>query len=514
MLSPSRVVPSAVLCALLSAPLAAQRSSEAPSAPNPDTADVNAVPPAAAYTVDAHTGIRIVRLSLARGEVQLDHGIGTASERAFANLPIVSGAHLQTAEGIAEVEFEDNSTLRLAPQTRVQFSTLSRDRSGVTSTVVTVLQGTLFASLLKHDRNPLVLVAGSRTLTLRPGSHLRLQVDQPAFHLSVLDGDVEVQSSAGLTTVAKKHGLVSDPANPEIATLTGKETQQDGLSAWDKQSVEYHQASSNLAAFAGNGLYGANDLNYYGSFVDMPGCGSMWRPYFASANWSPFSVGAWSYYPGAGYSFVSPYPWGWTPFHTGAWQQCGNAGWGWSPRAEGGWSGLRNGSRIPATLTSKNPVLRPPMQPIHGSSGSLAVHTGPAPISAISAENTFIFARDSAGLGVPRQTFGNLRSASSLTVQHGTANIPVEVAGRPQAPGVGQGHVPASPTLTAIRPAGSAMLSPGTHPMPAGTSRDAAPGFSPGASSGGSRAPMAPSAGTSHGGAPAGGAASAGHNSK
>ena len=34
----------------------------------------------------------------------------------MANLPIVEKSRLQTGMGVAEVEFEDNSTLRLAPE--------------------------------------------------------------------------------------------------------------------------------------------------------------------------------------------------------------------------------------------------------------------------------------------------------------------------------------------------------------------------------------------------------------
>ena len=57
----------------------------------------------------------------------------------------------------------------------------------------------------------------------------------------------------------------------------------------------------------------------------------MWRPYFASAAWSPYDNGMWAYYPSVGYSWVSPYPWGWMPFHSGNWVNCGGAGWGWQP---------------------------------------------------------------------------------------------------------------------------------------------------------------------------------------
>ncbi len=44
--------------------------------------------------------------------------------------------------------------------------------------------------------------------------------------------------------------------------------------------------------------YGASDLNYYGSFYNMPGYGMMWQPYLVGAGWDPFMNGAWMWYPG------------------------------------------------------------------------------------------------------------------------------------------------------------------------------------------------------------------------
>src|SRR6476620_4155808 len=59
--------------------------------------------------------VRIVCLSQVKGEVQVDRKTGRGFEDAMANLLIVEQSQLRTVEGIAEVEFEDNSTLRLAP---------------------------------------------------------------------------------------------------------------------------------------------------------------------------------------------------------------------------------------------------------------------------------------------------------------------------------------------------------------------------------------------------------------
>src|SRR6266496_592466 len=79
----------------------------------------------------ADSQARIVRLSDVQGSVQIDKNTGLGFENAFANLPITQGAQLRTRDnGRAEVEFEDGSSMRIAPNSTLQFSTLSLSDSG------------------------------------------------------------------------------------------------------------------------------------------------------------------------------------------------------------------------------------------------------------------------------------------------------------------------------------------------------------------------------------------------
>ena len=148
-------------------------------------------------------------------------------------------------------------------------------------------------------------------------------------------------------------------------------------------------------------------------------CGSMWRPYFASAAWDPFANGTWAWYQGAGYSWVSPYPWGWTPYHSGSWAYCDNVGWGWMPG--GGWNGLNNVAGLSAAqnTVAGAPVRIPhtPTQPPlpHGAS-LIPVNNKPLAASEIASPTSFVFRKDSAGLGVPRETLGHLGKFSNQVV--------------------------------------------------------------------------------------------------
>src|SRR5664279_2135280 len=85
----------------------------------------------------ADTQARIVRLSDVQGSVQIDKNAGAGFESAFLNLPITEGAQIKTGDrGRAEIEFEDGSTLRLAPNTAVQFNTLGVNDAGKHNSVI------------------------------------------------------------------------------------------------------------------------------------------------------------------------------------------------------------------------------------------------------------------------------------------------------------------------------------------------------------------------------------------
>ena len=170
-----------------------------------------------------------------------------------------------------------------------------------------------------------------------------------------------MEAPSGITAVGKNKTMTFNLAS-QTPPVIAKSVAQEPLDSWDNNSVQYHKSFANATSFGNSPYaYGINDMNYYGSFINAGGCGSMWRPYFTSASWDPFGNGAWAYYPSAGYSWVSPYPWGWTPYHYGSWSYCQGTGWGWQPG--GAWMGLAN-YNSPAGCG-----LQPPSQANPGSFG-------------------------------------------------------------------------------------------------------------------------------------------------
>ncbi len=425
------------------------------------------------------SSVRIVRLSQVRGVVQMDRNIGRGFEPAFANIPVVAGARLRTGQGVAEVEFEDNSSLRLAPGTEVTFEQLSRTASGATETAVHLDKGLAYVGLAKTRGNTFSVSDGSARVVLSPGAHVRLDASKPETQLAVFDGDAELEMGGTATPLRKHESVDLNPSTQTVATVV-KGTDEGVWDGWDKQENDFHKQKSAFAGSGGSGLYGANDLSYYGSFADLPGCGQVWRPYFASAAWDPFANGAWTLYPGAGYSWVSPYPWGWLPYHSGSWTSCGAAGWGWRPGSS--WYGLNNQPVL--RLANQNlPHPVPVAPPGRGAASLVPVNTRSLPVSGPTGAEAFTFRRDSAGLGVPRATFGSLHGTSMTMERHGLAShgvaatafaAPVSPAGAPVGSaavfGAGQGRSAISNSLRAVP-----LATHGASSFPGGGNRGSVP---------------------------------------
>lgn len=380
-------------------------------------------------TVSANSKVRIVRLSEVKGQVQLDRVTGKGFEGAMANLPITEGSKLKTEDGVAEVEFEDNSTVRLALNSVVEFPRLELLPSGAKASTISVLQGTVYVSLVNTKGNEFSVKFGPNdTMNLPPDTHVRLQLTPTEAMVAVMHGDALIEQPSGSTTVGKNKTAtfnLTAQSQPEIA----KSIVEQPLDKWDGDAVQYHKSYANASSFGGSPYsYGINDMNYYGSFTS--GCGaSMWRPYFTNASWDPYGSGAWAYYPSAGYSWVSPYPWGWTPYHYGSWSFCQGIGWGWLPG--GTWMGLANNSFVNSTRGSSGTIRpRPPVHaPLNAEASLVPVNLKSVPTSGLSAHDTFVFRNNSAGLGVPRASLGKLNSFANQTAQHGMATMNVHYAG-------------------------------------------------------------------------------------
>jgi len=393
-------------------------------------------------SASAESKARIVRLSDVEGTVQLDRAAGDGFDRAFLNLPVIEGSKLKTGkDGRAEVEFEDGSALRLAPESEVDFVRLSLGNDGQKFSTVQLVSGTVYADL--HPKktygngttgDQFALNFAGESITIPDSAHFRLGLDGSSrATVAVFKGKLSASGPSGQFEVAEKHGANIDfatvsaskdgdktSAKPSTDTFEiAKNYEADPSDGWDRRQTEYHDRYATTASNVGVTspyAYGMSDLNYYGDFMMLPGYGNVWQPFFTNAGWSPFQNGGWAYYPGFGYMFVSGYPWGWMPYAYGNWAYAPGYGYVWQP---GGWN---NYNGLPMVMNAPS-TLKIPAAPTTGHQ-TVMVGLG---LTANPAEGAprLTINPNSAAFGVPR---GSVNHLDRVAKRVGETSRPVVVS--------------------------------------------------------------------------------------
>jgi hypothetical protein len=360
----------------------------------------------------AESQARIVRLSDVQGSVQIDKNTGLGFENAFVNLPITQGVHLKTgATGRAEVEFEDGSSMRLTPNTTVEFSRLGLTDAGQRVSEVNLVEGMTYVNWMGKD--DFALNFSREKVSLDRAAHFRVDTSTEIANLAVFKGDVDVQGPNGKMSVEKKKTATFDAADDDKSKVENKVAEAP-LDSWDKEAVSYHDEYAKNNQSSSPYGYGLSDLNYYGAYNNVPGYGMMWQPYFAGVGWDPFMNGAWGWYPGFGYMYASAYPWGWLPYRYGTWMFVPGYGWGWQP---GGWnSWVSTPVYRPTTLVQVTPLVAP-------TAGNKTVVVGRAATSAPMMASRYTVNAGSAGMGIPRGSLGNMNHLNHEVAKTGFAHV-------------------------------------------------------------------------------------------
>jgi hypothetical protein len=411
---------------------------------------------------------RIVRLSDIEGSVQLDRDAGEGFERAIMNMPVAQGMKLETgASGRAEVEFENGTVLRLADNSSVEFENLSLTDDGKRATVVRVNGGVVYVNFKHKDGGNFRLDLGTQAINLDHDAHFRVRLlsDAGGGDIAVFKGELQVPEN-GESAKLKKDQTFNLNFNDSSQQLMAKGISNFDSDQWDSERDAYatqYAANYNKSQYPYQ--YGYSDLNYYGSFSNAGGYGTLWRPFGVNALWDPFGDGAWAYYPGFGYTWVSGYPWGWTPYRYGSWVYVPTYGWGWRP---GGWN-TWNSSPV---VVNAPGTWRRPLPPLRGPVTRTVIVGHPEFTRPARTFDRGAFYRGSPNRGVG---FAPGRTAPPAS----TTN-----AGRPS-----RGAAPAP----GARPAPHSSPSPGNRPAPSPRSASprSSPSFGSPHSSGGSSAPRA-----------------------
>jgi hypothetical protein len=406
----------------------------------------------------AESHVRIIRLSYMDGAVQMDRATGQGLERAILNTPITEGSRLVTGRaGLAEFEFENNSTVRLGENSEVRFTRLVVSDAGAKVNDVEVVKGTVYFDTKGNKDDVYRATAGGSAFQILKDTQVRLSDDTGKTEAAVLKGDADLLNQPQQVKIKKKETLTLDagaPAGYQVA----KGVDAGPLDRWNNERSSYQTAYSYNAWSTGpkiNG-YGYSDLSYYGAWYSIPGVGMAWQPYGIGdwVGWNPYMAGAWAFYPGMGYAWASAYPWGWLPYHYGSWSYVGGGGWFWLPGAAGGY---RNNSWYANGFQSAPVVHGPAGWTAPAAPAALAGGAGPSTVRVGTLGNQPAYIPG--GRAVP-----NFRSVVPNSMA--SRPVPNSFAARPAANPVtksGPVYAPRSVPPSAMRVNPDAALLPQSH---------------------------------------------------
>jgi hypothetical protein len=277
---------------------------------------------------DEDPGRGVARVSLINGDVSVRRGDSGEWVAAAINAPLVAGDQLLTGAGArVELQFDWANVVRLSADAEIHLADLEANRY-----TLQLARGTATFSVLRDTDAQVEIDTPSVSVRpLRKGDYRIYVADSGEVEITVRSGEADVftpqgseRLGAGKTLFAR--GPASDPEYQVRNAVA-----YDDWDRWNADRNQYFDRSASYR-YVDSSVYGAEDLDGYGSWVWAPPYGYVWAPQ-VDAGWAPYSDGRWSWIDYYGWSWVSYDPWGWAPFHYGRWFYNQPYGWCWWPGA-------------------------------------------------------------------------------------------------------------------------------------------------------------------------------------
>lgn len=285
---------------------------------------------AAALPLQAQTdepGKGVARISLINGDVSVRRGDSGDWVAAVINAPLLAEDRVLTgAASRAEVQFDYYHRIRLAADTEIRLTQLEHRLYQIQ-----VVRGTVTFSALKGGDAQVELNTPAAALRPLAWGEYRITVyDEDRAELTVRRGEAEIYTPERSQRLRPGRTLVArlDESNRAETRLIA-EIPHD---RWD----EFNQArdrelarAARVYRYVSRDIYGAEDLDGYGTWIYVAPYGWCWRP-FVAVGWAPYRLGRWIWLDWYGWTWISYDPWGWAPYHYGRWFWWDNA-WLWYP---------------------------------------------------------------------------------------------------------------------------------------------------------------------------------------
>src|SRR5579872_5651062 len=280
----------------------------------------------------------VARISVMNGNVSVRRGDSGDLVAAIVNAPLTIGDRLVTGDGRAEVQFDSANMLRLGPSSEVRFSELQYHRyqiqiaAGVAS----------FRVLRDSDAQVEISTPSISVRPMRRGVY-RVNVRPDGTTEITLRGGAEGEVFGPRGSESIRDGstmLVRGSSDDPEFQVTGA-SPEDEFDRWaGSRDQQFERAVA--PRYVPRDVYGAEDLDGNGRWVNDPQYGTVWQPTVVDPGWAPYQCGRWVWMDYYGWTWVGCEAWGWAPYHYGRWFY-GSFGWSWWPEPLYGRSEERRG---------------------------------------------------------------------------------------------------------------------------------------------------------------------------
>ena len=215
----------------------------------------------------------VARISVVNGEVSVRRGDSGEWVAAIVNAPLETNDQISTgANSRAEVQFDSGNALRIGGEAVVALSQLEYNRYQMA-----VERGTVTFRVLRTSTADIEV--DTPNVSVRPSKQgtYRLVVSDTESDITARAGDVEVFTPRGSQWVyagqmMQVRGTASDPEFQMVRALPSDD--------WDRwnDSRDRPVTASKSYQYVPPGVYGAEDLDPYGNWVNVPQYGNVWQP--------------------------------------------------------------------------------------------------------------------------------------------------------------------------------------------------------------------------------------------
>lgn len=272
-------------------------------------------------------GRAVARISVLHGDVSVQRGDSGDWVAAAVNAPLLAEDRVLTGPGSrAEVQLDWSNLLRLSSNAEARLADLQNQRYQIQ-----VARGTVTFRVLRDTQADIEISTPS--VAVRPSERgiYRVTVNEDGTsEITVRQGEAEVFTPSGSEQIQEGQTMLArgNPTDPEFQIVQA--IGPDDFDRWgDSRDRELERAAADTYQYVDRSVYGAEDLEGHGQWVNVPPYGWVWSPY-AADGWAPYRYGHWSWLDWYGWSWVSYDPWGWAPYHYGRWFYAGSR-WCWWP---------------------------------------------------------------------------------------------------------------------------------------------------------------------------------------